>query len=213
MAGLCCHQLHWFLAVFEQANFQTSNGVETVPVTVIDRQVQTCISAADCIYTEQVGFTLSDELTRALARLYDPKGSLAVWRFRLKAKSGEDYTDAFAAAEVAGIVKAVDDWRARHPVTQSAGVGISSPATGMAPGGAVPQSLGVQFIPTQHGAVIVSVQPGSRAAAAGFVPGMIVTAVNGKVLAGLSLLAMRDELTRQGHRTFSIMGKPDLSVP
>ena len=197
---------------FEQANFQTTNGVETVPVTVIDRQVQTCISAADCVYTEQVGFTLSDELTRALARLYDSRGPLAIWRFRLKAKSGEDFTDGLAAAEVAGIVKAVDDWRARHTLNAGAAAARPAPVKPPAAGGATPQ-LGVQFVATPYGAAIVSVQSGSRAATAGLAPGMIITAVNGKVLAGLSLADMRKELTREDHRTFSVIGKSDLIVP
>ena|GEM_PF-1400087 len=197
---------------FEQANFQTSNGVETVPVTVIDRQVQTCLSSSDCVYTEQVGFTLSDELARALGHLYAPNGQLAIWRFRLKAKSGEDFTDGFAVAEVAGIIKAVDDWRALHPPKGPAAPTQPS-STALAPdAGKQPAPLGVQFVPSQFGAVIVTVAPGGLAAAAGFAPGMIVTSVNGKALAGLSLPEMLAILAQRGTRTFSIVGKPDLIV-
>jgi hypothetical protein len=202
---------------YEQANFQTSNGVETVSLTVIDRQVQGCISAADCVYSEQVGFTLTDEIARALARLYDPKGPLAIWRFRLKGKSGEDYTDGIAAAELSGLVKAVDNWRAAHQLVgiatrtaissaaSSAAPTLSAPASGQAP-------LGVQFVPTQYGAAIAAVLPGSRAAMAGITPGNIVSAVDNKPLAGLSMPEMQMVLAQAGRHTFAIMGKGDLVV-
>lgn len=192
---------------YEQANYQTSQGVQTVPLAVIDRQVSACDSLTGCFYVEQVGFDLSDELARALAKLYDPAGSLAIWRFRLKSQGGFDYTDGIAAAEVAGLVRAVDTWKAAHlPVT-----GATNPSTTTThPSGA---TLGVMFVAMPNGAFLARIAPGSRAEKAGLAPGMIVTAVDGKALANMSLAQMQQLLTGAGQRTLTIDGKGNISIP
>ena len=189
---------------YEVANYQTSQGISQVPVTVIDRDVNDCARLDGCSYTEQLGFNLTDEVIRAIAKLYVPGGKLGIWRFRLEGHGGGDFTDGFAVAEVAGLVQAVDRWRAAHPVT--AGL----PAAPMPTPSSAP--LGVIFAPLPAGAYLAQILPGSRAEKAGLTAGMIITAVGGKPLAGLSMQQMQALLTGPVRKTFSIAGHANVEV-
>jgi hypothetical protein len=189
---------------YEVANYQTSQGVTQVPVTIIDRDVYDCTSYGTCSYTEQLGFDLTDEVVRALAKLYLPGGKLGIWRFRLEGHGGGDFTDGIAAAEVAGLVNAVDRWRSIHPAAVgSVAAPISAPSS--AP-------LGVIFAPLPAGAYLAQVLPASRAEKAGLTAGMIITAVGGKPLAGLSMQEMQRLLTGPSRKTFSIAGHANIDV-
>jgi hypothetical protein len=66
-----------------------------------------------CIRTESVAVPIDESLLKPIAARYAP-GALGAWHFRFKAQSGEDYDDAIAAAEVAGLLAAVADYRTQH---------------------------------------------------------------------------------------------------
>lgn len=189
---------------YEVANYQTSLGVTQVPVTVIDRNVNDCSKLGGCSFTEELGFNLTDEVIRAIAKLYVPGAKLGIWRFRLEGEGGGDFTDGFAVAEVAGLVQAVDRWRAVHPIT------AGSPAAPIATPSSAP--LGVIFAPLPAGAYLAQILPGSRAEKAGLTAGMIITAVGGKSLAGLSMQQMQGLLTGPSRKTFSIAGHANVDV-
>jgi len=76
---------------YEVANYQTSQGITQVPVTVIDRDVSDCARLDGCSYTEQLGFNLTDEVIRAIAKLYVPGAKLGIWRFRLEGQGGRRF--------------------------------------------------------------------------------------------------------------------------
>lgn len=124
--------------------------------------------------------------------------------FASRVRGGGDFTDGFAVAEVAGLVQAVDRWRAAHPIAAGAAAApVATPSS--AP-------LGVIFAPLPAGAYLAQILPGSRAEKAGLTAGMIITAVGSKPLAGLSMQQMQGLLTGPSRKTFSIAGHANVDV-
>lgn len=99
---------------YSWANYPTSQGVQTVDLTVINRTVGSCGTYSGCTYVEDVAFDLSPGLVAALASLYHPAPEPIVWKYKLKASAGEDLIDAINTAEVAGLVSAVAKYKAAH---------------------------------------------------------------------------------------------------
>jgi aryl carrier-like protein len=100
-------------AFFEIVNYETPTGPQSVQLDVINRDVGGCSRYLGCSYVETVGFNVDEALLRKIASLYAP-GKLAAWKYRIKAKSGAQRDEGFVAAEVAGLLRAVDKYRASH---------------------------------------------------------------------------------------------------
>ncbi|HJV28862.1 MAG TPA: hypothetical protein VJ673_24515 [Aromatoleum sp.] len=99
---------------YQSVNFETPNGPVSVPVTVIDRSVECSGSRyGGCTYTEHIGFDLDESLLRTIAAGYQA-GQPVAWKFKFNAKSGAEYRDGMLPAEIAGILDAVDGYRARR---------------------------------------------------------------------------------------------------
>lgn len=106
-------------ASYDTVNYETPNGPVSVALTVINRSAELCRAYQGCTYTEDFGFDVDEALLRTVAAQYAP-GKIAIWKYRLKAKSGQERNDGFAAAEVAGLLAAVDRYRAAHGFTPPA---------------------------------------------------------------------------------------------
>ncbi|MEZ5687871.1 MAG: hypothetical protein R3E21_03645 [Caenibius sp.] len=94
---------------FSSALYATSQGPVSVPLTVIDRDVD--CHYGTCVFTEHVTFPLPEEIVRELAGQAD-EHTVKPWRFRFKARSGLDWTDDMTPAEAAGLLLAVERYRA-----------------------------------------------------------------------------------------------------
>ena len=96
---------------FESGTFSTPAGPMGQPLTVIDHSVSCTYSV--CVYIEVVALVLTESFLRQLAQRADER-PVAPWRFRFKARDGEDWTDDMAPAEAAGLLLAVDRYRSGH---------------------------------------------------------------------------------------------------
>lgn len=96
---------------YQTANFETPTGPESREVTVISRNVDSCSAYGGCSFTEHVGFNVSEELLRSIAARYSAAPG-SIWRFKFGSKAGGDWQDGMANAEVAGLLAAVDQYRA-----------------------------------------------------------------------------------------------------
>jgi hypothetical protein len=97
---------------FYTANFETPSGPQSKPVTVIERDVVDCSGRyyISCSYVEHVAFDIDESLLRTIAAKYAP-GQHAAWKFKFDAKSGQEYKDGMLAAEIAGLLEKVDEYR------------------------------------------------------------------------------------------------------
>ena len=103
-------------ARFEVVNYETPDGPVSVPLIPIGRYRGSCRVYVGCAYLETFAFPVDEALLRTLAAKYLP-GRVAVWKYRLKAKTGAERDEGFAPAEIAGILIAVDHYRAAHGLT------------------------------------------------------------------------------------------------
>ena len=105
---------------FQTVNYETPDGPESRPATIISRDVDCSGSRySGCIYTEHVGFDIDEKLLHTIAAGYQP-GQRAAWKFKFNAKSGKDYNDGMLPAEVAGFLEAIDAYRASRGLTSAA---------------------------------------------------------------------------------------------
>ncbi len=72
-----------------------------------------CSGYLGCTYTEIVIFEVEEDLLRTIAARYQPNEPVA-WRIRYKGQSGLDVDEGLVAGEVAGLLMAVDAYRAEH---------------------------------------------------------------------------------------------------
>lgn len=98
------------------ANYETPAGPKSVKVDKLLRVRGRCGRYAGCDRLEIVGFTVDEAALRAAAAAYRP-GEIAPWSFRLKARTGSDWTGRMAAAEIAGLLQAVARYRASLGLT------------------------------------------------------------------------------------------------
>lgn len=101
---------NWDWRHFTTVNFAAAAGVQTVELDRISSEVVACAPGI-CTYREDVGFAVPEAELRVLASQYAP-GTATFWRFRFKARNGIDWDDRISAGEVAGLLLAVDRFRA-----------------------------------------------------------------------------------------------------
>ena len=92
---------------YNVANFAAPSGPQQRALTQIGREVQSCNPA--CSYWEMVGFTLTEQEARAIAKMPDP-----VWKMKLQPRAGEDLFVELQMAELRGLLARVDDYRAKR---------------------------------------------------------------------------------------------------
>ena len=96
---------------YEVANYETPSGPRSVPLISIGRDVNCSGSKyGGCLYTEQVAFDVDESLLKTISDKFVP-GQMSGWKFKFKAKSGEEYTDGLLPAEAAGLLEKVAEYR------------------------------------------------------------------------------------------------------
>lgn len=98
-------------AKFAWANYETPDGPRTASLRTLGRIRESCRKYMGCFRVEHVGFDVDEALLREVAGRYRP-GEAIGWRYRLKARSGAERDEGFVAAEIAGLLRAVDKYRA-----------------------------------------------------------------------------------------------------
>lgn len=114
------HRVHYVdrrRASFETVNYETPDGPASAALTIIFHTRNDCRTAFGCPFDEVFGFDIDEALLRTLAAKYAP-AQIAVWKYRLKGRSGAQRDSFFTAAEIAGILAAVDRYRANHGLTR-----------------------------------------------------------------------------------------------
>ncbi len=101
----------WQWRHFRSATYASPEGPKDVELKIINTSVD--CSMGGCVYNEEVGIPMTEDQLEQIASTYAP-GSSPMWRFRLQAKSGMDWQDQLAPAEAAGLLIAVNKWRADH---------------------------------------------------------------------------------------------------
>ncbi len=94
-------------------NYETPAGPKAVKLNVLDRIRGRCSRYLGCDRTETVACFVAEAVLRAKAAAYRPD-ALVAWTFKLKAQNGEKRIDGLSAAEIAGLLRAVDAYRADH---------------------------------------------------------------------------------------------------
>lgn len=96
------------------ANYQTAEGLKSAELRQIGSDVDCTASRyVGCTYTEVVTFPVEEELLRAIADEYAPDQAVA-WKIRFKGQSGIDVDEGLMAAEISGLLTAVDRYRAQN---------------------------------------------------------------------------------------------------
>ncbi len=100
---------------FDTVNYETPGGPKAVRVVDLGR-TEDCAKASlmgGCTRTEDVAVPIDEALLKTIAATYAP-GAEAAWHFRFKAQSGEDFDGVMSAAEVAGLLAKVADYKRDH---------------------------------------------------------------------------------------------------
>jgi hypothetical protein len=106
---------HYKQNSYDQINYETPHGTKTATLIKLVRDEDCSMRRlwGVCAYYESVAVPIDEALLTEIAARYQP-GQDAVWKFRFKAESGLDHDDAMTAAEVAGLLAAVVDYRHAH---------------------------------------------------------------------------------------------------
>lgn len=100
---------------FVGVNYATADGPISATLTTINHQIVTCYASL-CTRQDVVAFEVPELVLSEVASQYAP-GNSPYWRFRFKAQNGIDWEDRLMPAEAAGILMAVEQYRARHRST------------------------------------------------------------------------------------------------
>ncbi len=96
---------------YHSAHYGRDGGLVRVPLQTAHRGTIDCNGkayAADCILHQEVSFPIDEPTVRAIA------AGQGDWAFRIKDRDGNDLTGSIGAAEAAGLVRRLDDHRAKH---------------------------------------------------------------------------------------------------
>lgn len=100
---------------FQTVSYSTTDGPSNSDLEVISHDMP--CNYGVCFYKDIVGFTVDEQVLRAVAAGYKA-GNSPYWRFRFHAQNGLDWNDRMMPAEVAGMLAAVDTYRQAHPHTR-----------------------------------------------------------------------------------------------
>lgn len=97
---------------YRTANYEAPGGPRSVRVTKIFSDVDCSNSRyTGCRYQEHVGFVVEESVLRQVASFADQaQGKIMGWRYKLKPKLGEDLQTGLSAAEVKGLLDAMDKY-------------------------------------------------------------------------------------------------------
>ncbi|OJX68445.1 hypothetical protein [Magnetospirillum sp. 64-120] len=100
---------------YSQANFDTPDGLKSVEVTRINRDVDCSYKReiGTCNFKEHMGWDIDEKVLRAVASRYDPRDLTAGGlRYKVIPRGGKEYFGTITAAEVKGLLDRVDEVKA-----------------------------------------------------------------------------------------------------
>ena len=103
---------------FTQANYETPDGPKSTTLTIIDRRVVDCSDVrltGGCNFNEHVAFLVDEKLLRWIGEA-DTVGQPIGWRYKLSARSGDDYQDGLLPAEIGGLLDRMDEYLATRGI-------------------------------------------------------------------------------------------------
>jgi hypothetical protein len=153
---------------YKTANFQSLNGPESVPLTLVRKDTANC-ATGECMVTEHLAFPVEEQLLRRIAADYAP-GKPALWTYRVQARGGPDYQGQFSNAEIAGLLAKIDGYT-RPPAPAKSDAAAPLPLEFGLSGLAVTPSA---ELPNRSGVLVVEVHNGSVAHKAGIITGDII---------------------------------------
>jgi hypothetical protein len=109
---------------YSTAHFATPAGLQAAPLTLERDGHDPCATNDNnnnfnCALTKTIAFELDEAAVRAIAAQYKAGGQQP-WAFKLKDDNGADIRTALAPAEAAGLLRAVDSYRAGKPAQLAA---------------------------------------------------------------------------------------------
>lgn len=113
---------------YMSANYEAPNGPKSVPADRISSEVVAC-SQYGCSHREDVGFDVPEDILRWVAARATPQTEVGEpWRFKWKAKDGSELLAQLPPAEVAGLLRAVEEYRVhaglKRPSPKTKGVSL-----------------------------------------------------------------------------------------
>lgn len=99
---------------YHAVHFAAGDDVERRPLSIARHGANLCPEPetnGDCVMTKTMAFAVEEKMLRAVAANYRA-GSKDSWKFKFKDGTGNDVVSAIAPAEAAGLLLAVDDYRA-----------------------------------------------------------------------------------------------------
>jgi hypothetical protein len=97
---------------FNRVNYDTPEGVKSESATIISRDVDCANSQyTGCKFEEHLAILLTEKDVRELASTYNPARPTALM-FKASSQSGVEFQDGVLAAEAAGLLLKVDQYRA-----------------------------------------------------------------------------------------------------
>jgi hypothetical protein len=168
---------------YETVGYQTTTGPKSVPVTLIDKEMDNC-AVGDCLYTERIAFPVDEELLRQLAATNVP-GKPTMWAHKFIARTGADYTGGLSSAEIAGFLAKVDEYTNALPAVKA-----------MATSASLKRDLGICGMPVaatveqpnRAGILVFGVNSGSVATKSGIIIGDILYEFDGHPIRALAEL-------------------------
>jgi hypothetical protein len=105
---------------YHAVHFPAAHGVERAPLAIARHGADLCPNAetnGECILTKTIAFPVGEALLRQVAARYASDATNG-WQFKLKDQTGRDIRSTIVPAEAAGLLLAVDAYRAGAAATR-----------------------------------------------------------------------------------------------
>jgi hypothetical protein len=179
--ALITYKANW--RFYETATYQTPSGPKTVQAAQVSKEGMNC-AVGDCLYTEHVAFPVDEPLLRELAAANVP-GHPDIWPYKVIAKSGSPYAGGLSSAEIAGLLRKVDEYTGT-PVLLGASAAAPTARLDLGVAGLPVAATAEQ--PHRAGILIIAVTQGGVAHKAGIIVGDILCDFDGRPIKTLAEL-------------------------
>lgn len=98
---------------YNRINYKAYGEVQSVPATIISRDVKCDNHSEGCKYEEHVAIILDEEILRIVAGAYVPSKP-AIMSYKVTSQTGVEFGNAISAAETAGLLERVDAYLAKR---------------------------------------------------------------------------------------------------
>ncbi|PTQ10710.1 hypothetical protein CLG96_09865 [Sphingomonas oleivorans] len=127
--GATRYEVHQFIRyagprrAYRSVNYATPAGLQRAEMLKAEHGADICPNVetnGDCVLTKRLSFAVDEPLLRAIAASYRQGGSES-WNFKFKEEGGHDLRAGIVPAEVAGLLMAVDGYKANRGLDRLAG--------------------------------------------------------------------------------------------